>query len=364
MHAGLVVLSSDTDGSNAAATTPLPGAFQKRRPVEDPDGTPQTGGPNQRKRKDRQPNWSPPEIMALINAKEAEHDVLKLCGDSQDLMQTTTQKWEKVVSDVSKAGFSVHHRGAAACKDKWQILLADFKKISDYNAATGSWEDYFHMPTKRHKELTLPANFCATHFREMEKFMSQRPCLNPPRQQDSFALEENNIHSTKDLARYCSVHHVTEEMLIGGDVASDPDIMGDMASPGMGGSQGLRLQHTAGPSALHSSKRKEKLDNAARNMATDPRPMNTRVRRCHSSIHTKLVEVTETHGKQIVSNMDKMSSMEEKKVLAIGEIAEKQLQYFKIRDAKINITQRGLVQAVNGLSAANVQAYASRGRYG
>jgi hypothetical protein len=119
--------------------------------------------------------------MALINAKEVEHEALKLCSDKQDLMQTVTQKWEKVNTDVSKAGFSVHKQGALACKDKWQTLLADFKMISDYKAAIGSTEDYFPMSAKRRKELTLLSNFCSTHYKEMAKFLSQWPCLNPLR---------------------------------------------------------------------------------------------------------------------------------------------------------------------------------------
>jgi hypothetical protein len=57
--------------------------------------------------------------MALINAKEKEHDAMKLSGDKRDLMQTASQKWIKAASDVSNAGFSVHYRGAIACKDKW-----------------------------------------------------------------------------------------------------------------------------------------------------------------------------------------------------------------------------------------------------
>jgi hypothetical protein len=165
----------------------------------------------------------------------------------------------------------VHERGPSACKDKWQTLFADFKKISDYKSATGSHEDYFHMPTKRRKDLTLPANFCSTHYREMEKFLSQRPCLNPPWQRDSFGFEDDDIHSTEDLARYCSVHHVTEEMLTDGGFP-DPDIVGDIPSPGVGGSHGPRLPQTAGPSAIHMEKGKEKLENVARNMAADPRP--------------------------------------------------------------------------------------------
>jgi uncharacterized membrane-anchored protein YjiN (DUF445 family) len=76
---------------------------------------------------------------------------------------------------------------------------------------------------------------------------------------------------------------------------------------------------------MHTAKDKEKLDNAARNMAADPQPLNTAVRHRHSSTHTKMMEVTEMQGKEIVSNMQKLSKMEERKVVAVGEIADKQL---------------------------------------
>ena len=42
--------------------------------------------------------------------------------------------------------------------------------------------------------------------------------------------------------------------------------------------------------------------------------------------------------------------MEEKKAAVAAEIIDKQLQYFKVCDSEIAITQRGLVQAMNGLS--------------
>jgi hypothetical protein len=52
--------------------------------------------------------------MALINAKEKEHEASKLSGDNCDLMETATQKWTKIGTDVSAAGFSTHFRGAMA----------------------------------------------------------------------------------------------------------------------------------------------------------------------------------------------------------------------------------------------------------
>jgi hypothetical protein len=69
-----------------------------------------------------------------------------------------------------------------------------------------------------------------------------------------------------------------------------------------------------------------------------------------------MLEVTETQGKEIVSTMRKLGDLEDKKVAAAGDIADKQLEYFKLRDREIAANQRGLVQAVNGLSAAIVQA--------
>jgi ribonuclease HI len=86
--------------------------------------------------------------MALIYLKEKEHESLKLAPDSQDLMESATKKWTRIVTDVSNAEFSAHYRGPIACKDKWQTLFADYKKISDYKAAIGSTEDYFHMASK------------------------------------------------------------------------------------------------------------------------------------------------------------------------------------------------------------------------
>ena len=70
-----------------------------------------------------------------------------------------------------------------------------------------------------------------------------------------------------------------------------------------------------------------------------------------------MVEVTEAQGKELVSNIQKLSNMEERKVAAASEIADKQLQYFRIQDSEIAITQRGLVQAVNSLSEAIVKVY-------
>ena len=60
-------------------------------------------------------------------------------------------------------------------------------------------------------------------------------------------------------------------------------------------------------------------------MSVDLHSLNTIVRRWQTSFQSKMVEVTKIQGKEIVSNMQKLSNMEEKKVLIANEIVEKQL---------------------------------------
>jgi hypothetical protein len=98
-------------------------------------------------------------VLALIGAKEKEHDAQRLSSDARDNMEPALIKWTRIAEEVAKAECSTFPRGPLACRDKWQTLLSDYKKIYDYKGATGSNEDYFRMSSRRRKELTLPPNF-------------------------------------------------------------------------------------------------------------------------------------------------------------------------------------------------------------
>ena len=188
--------------------------------------------------------------------------------------------------------------------------------------------------------------------------------MNPPRQVDSFIDDDDDFQSTEDLARYCAAQQITEEMLVGDQGSIDPTLHQNLQVPKGSTPAGPRLPRQPPTIALPTSKGKEKLENAANNMSCDPRPPNTAVRCRHSSTQSKMVEVTEAQGKELVSNIQKLSNTEERKVAAASEIADKQLQYFRIRDSEIAVTQCGLVQAVNNLSEAIVKAYGRGGSAG
>jgi hypothetical protein len=75
---------------------------------------------------------------------------------------------------------------------------------------------------------------------------------------------------------------------------------------------------------------KEKLENARKYMSAYTQLMNTRIKDRWSSFQTKMMEMFEIQGKEIINTMKKLSEMEEKKIIVAGKIADKQLEYFKI----------------------------------
>jgi diphthamide synthase subunit DPH2 len=99
----------------------------------------------------------------------------------------------------------------------------------------------------------------------------------------------------------------------------------NLASMGLSASSSARIPCKLLAPSTPTTKRKEKLDNIARNMSVDLHPLNTIVRRQQTSSQSKMAEITETQGKEIVINMQKLSNMEEMKVLIANEIVEKQL---------------------------------------
>jgi hypothetical protein len=73
-----------------------------------------------------------------------------------------------------------------------------------------------------------------------------------------------------------------------------------------------------------------------------------------SSVAAGLAEVTASGTKALVDSIDKIrdltQAVKNKRTKDLADIAEKQLEYFRCRDCKINKTQNGLVAAISSMS--------------
>jgi hypothetical protein len=77
-----------------------------------------------------------------------------------------------------------------------------------------------------------------------------------------------------------------------------------------------------------------------------------------------LVEATTSGTKALVASIDKIQdsteAVEEKRSKDLAVVAEKQLEYFRSRDRKINRTQKGLVHAISSLSQMMGRSFAAQ----
>ena len=81
---------------------------------------------------------------------------------------------------------------------------------------------------------------------------------------------------------------------------------------------------------------KKKLETTFKNtMKADQVSANIDVKRRQSSSQTRLVEIIENQGKEIMRSMKLLSLVEEQNIAVVGNIVEKQLEYLNLRDKQV-----------------------------
>jgi hypothetical protein len=186
--------------------------------------------------------------------------------------------------------------------------------------ATSNSEDYFQMSSKRRKELTLPTCFWRSQFNEMDSFLKERPCLNLPYQRDLMG-DSNHPFLSEDCD---NAEEPEDNYSIAPELSHTPE---SLAREGTfttaGGRSGQRPSiHEVGScsTAKSASKGKEKAMSDKRladfikkhfrkeqegsPMECDACPSNTAVKRRQLSSQTKMVEVTQSQGKEIVASLN------------------------------------------------------------
>lgn len=150
------------------------------------------GGPS-RRRKERDPNWSKEEIMALVEAKRLEHLEEMEVIDARDLMFTDVTKWGKIALEVNAISWGEVVREGPACKHKWQSTMSDFKRIVDYHKGTGrNEEEYFLLTFADRRKQNLSRSFFREVYSSMFEFLMTRPMMNPPHSRDLLQCHDAN----------------------------------------------------------------------------------------------------------------------------------------------------------------------------
>jgi hypothetical protein len=97
----------------------------------------------------RSPNWEVAEITALIEAKELDHLCTLEVTDNRDHMEKADSQWALISQYVMQKTHSdkeaCHFCDKDACRDKWQSIYGDYKRIFNYLKGTGVNQRYKDM---------------------------------------------------------------------------------------------------------------------------------------------------------------------------------------------------------------------------
>ncbi|XP_073001531.1 uncharacterized protein [Typha latifolia] len=149
------------------ASTSSPQSISKRAKetftIRDGSGTtssPQVPASSRCTRSQAAPDWTTHETLILVNEIAAVDE-----GWFRAL--SSYQKW-KIISDNCMESDVI--RSSNQCKRRWQSLLADYRKIREWESRSGAGS-YWHFDGERRKELGLPVLFDQEIFDSMDAFI-------------------------------------------------------------------------------------------------------------------------------------------------------------------------------------------------
>ena len=83
---------------------------------ERPSTSDSQGNISQKTRRDKNPNWSLNEMIALVDAKREEFLEVLDVVDTRDLMDPEVTKWSRISNKIMASDFSMHYRDGMALR--------------------------------------------------------------------------------------------------------------------------------------------------------------------------------------------------------------------------------------------------------
>ena len=323
-----------------------------------PMAPPTTPNSNKKARKDHGPNWLQNEIFALIAAKR--EMFFEDSVDARDLMTPDTTKWLHISQEVMRAGHSPWLRDGPACKTKWNQILPDYKRISDYlNHSGRNVPDYWELSATERKEEGLSKHFPQDIYTTIDEWYGNRPQINPPHIRDLLAANDDNyraqhiqqeiqddntndqdIDDPMDMAVAAAAHATAGESMEQSSPPCSPITSSSNPGPAIrpSPSTGTPLSRArpgvpAGivPQIISSS------DTSLYSLGR--RPGNTAVKRKGVSGHTIIAKATKTSGvlmeKQMQDIADSSQALERSKIEVQLQLLSEQMAYQREKDKRL-----------------------------
>ena len=117
-------------------------------------------------------------------------------------MNPDASKWVRISSEVMQAGCSQYPWDGPSCKTKWNLLISDYKKITDYFARSSTnGAGYWELIAADRKGEGLSRMFSKEVYFGINEWYGTRPSMNPPHTRDLLSTEDSNYQVPTNLSR-------------------------------------------------------------------------------------------------------------------------------------------------------------------
>lgn len=115
-------------------------------------------------------NWTLIELQVLQTAKREDHEK-QLKADSKEKHKSAAERWQWIEDYCWEYGVE---RSAQQCRDRWERMSADFKKLGDFekHVPTGGIS-YWQMSIEDRKVRKLPSNFQQEVFQALGEWFAR-----------------------------------------------------------------------------------------------------------------------------------------------------------------------------------------------
>jgi hypothetical protein len=172
------------------------GSGRGKRPSPQSPGSAAAPAPT-RAQRDRGPNWSTPEVLALVAAKRELYLEELDIPDGWELMRRDSAIWKRISAAVMRAGHSPCPRDAQSCKTKWHQIFPD-KRLADHHTISGvNSLEFWDMASHERTACSLPKSFPLELYESLHEWNGDRPAIIPPHMRDMLAPTDTNYRPSR-----------------------------------------------------------------------------------------------------------------------------------------------------------------------
>lgn len=308
-------------------------------------------GPSaKRSRKDRAPNWTAAEVLALVAAKTRLQDDENNCIDKRNLMHPELGKWQKISEYFHEAHASDKRRDGAACKSKWNQVVPEYERIADYFSRTGTNElSYWTMSDAVKRAEGLPRSFPEDIFLSIRDGYGQGPAMQPLHSRDTMSTQDTDYGTAMEEREEAEVedeHFPDDDDVMADDTANTEDnsvsIDPDRRRPRTPRERTISPIHLSSRSASEDRIRKSSvpvgvtpvmISSSENTLGPATRPAgSTGVRRKNLAGHSLIAEATRETGGVLADQMKDIAVA--RRELSMKQFSE-QLEYQRERDRRL-----------------------------